>query len=87
MKNKDPGKSGIKKIMLINLPEIALIKYKDIINATLSLGYFPIILKNGFIISIPKPGKDGKNPISYHPITLFELPGKILERVINNRRQ
>ena len=87
MKNKAPGESGIKKIMLINLPEVALIKYKDIINATLSIGYFPIILKNGIIILIPKPGKDGKNPINYRPITLLELPGKILERVLNNRLQ
>ena len=29
MRNKAPGESGIKKIMLINLPEVALIKYKD----------------------------------------------------------
>ena len=84
-KNKAPGKSGINKIMLIKLSEIAINKLKDIINATISIGYFPIILKNGLIILIVKPGKDPKNPINYRPITLLELPAKILERIINNR--
>ena len=60
-KHRAPGKSGINKIMLINIPDIAITKYKDILNATLSMGYFPIILKNGMIILIPKPGKDAKN--------------------------
>ena len=83
--NKAPGKSGINKIMLIKLPEIAINNLKDILNATISFGYFPIILKNGLIILIVKPGKDPKNPINYRPITLLELPAKILERIINNR--
>ena len=86
-KHKAPGASGINKILLMNIPKIAITKYKDIINATISMGYFPIILKNGIIILIPKPGKDAKDPINYRPITLLELPVKILERIINNRFQ
>ena len=86
-KHKAPGASGINKILLMNIPKIAITKYKDIINATISMGYFPIILKNGIIILIPKPGKDAKDPINYRPITLLELPGKILERILNNRFQ
>ena len=86
-KHRAPGKSGINKIMLINIPEIAITKYKEILNAILSMGYFPIILKNGIIILIPKPGRDAKNPINYRPITLLELPGKILERIVNNSFQ
>ena len=64
-KHKAPGKSGITKLLLMKIPEIAITKFKDIINATISMGYFPIILKNGLIILIPKPGKDAKNPINY----------------------
>ena len=86
-KHKAPGKSGITKLLLMKIPEIAITKFKDIINATISMGYFPIILKNGLIILIPKPGKDAKNPINYRPITLLELPGKILEKIVNKRFQ
>ena len=32
-----------------------------------------------------KNGKDGRDPINYRPITLLEVPGKVLERVINDR--
>ena len=49
------------------------------------MGYFSIVLKNGIIILIPKPGKDPKNPINYRPITLLEVPGKIIGK-INNKR-
>ena len=86
-KHKVPGKSGITKLLLMKIPEIAITKFKDIINATISMGYFPIILKNSLIILIPKPGKDAKNPINYRPITLLELPGKILEKIVNKRFQ
>ena len=51
------------------------------------MGYFPLIFKNGLIILIPKPGKDPRQPVNYRPITLLEIPGKILERIVNNRLQ
>ena len=44
-KNKAPRKSGINKMILINLPESAYAQYAQIINHTLALGYFPIIFK------------------------------------------
>ena len=86
-KNKAPGKSGISRVILINLPEEAYINYTTIINYTISMGYFPIMFKEGIIILILKPGKDPTKPGSYRPITLLEIPGKILERIINERIQ
>ena len=86
-KNKAPGKSGISRPILLKLPNKAIEKFKNIINATISIGYFPVIFKNGIIILIPKPGKDPKDPLNYRPITLLEIPAKILERIINNRFQ
>ena len=44
-KHKAPGQSGINKILLLNIPEIAITKYRDILNATISMGYFPIVEK------------------------------------------
>ena len=41
-KHKAPDTSGINKILLMNIPKIAITKYKDIINATISMGCFPI---------------------------------------------
>ena len=33
----------------------------------------------------PKPDKDRRIVLNYRPITLLEVPAKILERVINDR--
>ena len=82
---KAPGLSGINKVLLMNLPDIAIDRFRDIVNLTLSMGYFPIVFKNGLIVLFPKQGKDPKDPSNYRPITLLEVPAKILERVINNR--
>ena len=47
------------------------------------MGYFPIILKEGIIV-ILNPGKEPTKVASYRPITLLEVPGKIL-RDINEK--
>ena len=72
--NKAPGKSKINKVMLLQMPITATDRFRKILNATISMGYFPIIFKNGIIILIPKPGKDPKDPANYRPITLLEIP-------------
>ena len=84
---KAPGQSGINKLLMIKLPDVALDRYVDILNLLLSMGYFPVVFKNGIIILIPKPGKDPKIPSNYRPITLLEVPGKVLEKIINKRLQ
>ena len=42
-------------------------------------------MKEGIIILILKPGKDPTKAASYRPITLLEVLGKILEKLINER--
>ena len=84
-KNKAPGESGIKKTMIQKLPDVALRKLKDIYNWALSMGYFPIKFKNAIMILILKAGKDPKKVENYRPISLLEIPGKIFEKIINNR--
>ena len=70
---------------MLNLPDMAITKLKNIYNWALSMGYFPIKFKNAIMILIPKPGKDPKRVENYRPISLLEVPGKIFEKIINNR--
>ena len=85
MKKSCPGESGINKTILKNLPESSLVKLKDIFDSTISAGYFPDKFKSSIIRLIPKHGKSPLIATNYRPISLLEVPGKILERLINTR--
>ena len=84
-KSNSPGTSNISKAIMNKLPNQAIIILKDIFNSTLSLGYFPAKFKHAKIILIPKPNTKGTNPTEYRPISLLEVPGKVLEKIINSR--
>ena len=49
------------------------------------MGYFPKQFKTGTIKLLPKPNTDHTQPINYRPISLLEVTGKILEKIINKR--
>lgn len=49
------------------------------------MGYFPDKFKTAIIKMIPKPNTDHSNPINYRPISLLEVTGKVLEKIINKR--
>ena len=68
-----------------HIPKETVTKLKNILNASLSAGYFPDHWKDAVIRLIPKPGKNPHHPSNYRPISLLEVPGKIFERIINHR--
>ena len=84
-KNKAPGESQVSKMILEKIPNEMIRKLKDILNLTLSIGYFPKLFKIAILRLIQKEGKNGTKPINYRPISLLEVVGKILERIINDR--
>ena len=84
-KNKAPGLSQVNKIILSQLPEEAIRFYKEMTDETISMGYFPVAYKKGLFRFKGKPEKDLKQVENYRPISLLEVPGKILERVMKWR--
>ena len=49
------------------------------------MGIFPSKFKYALISLLGKEGKDLKNPLNYRPISLLEVPGKIMERLVHDR--
>jgi len=80
-----PGNSGINRSILMHLPDSAIHRLRDIFNAVLSAGYFPDKFKEAEMRMVPKQGKVLTNPSTYRPISLLEVPGKILERILTRR--
>ncbi|XP_063850376.1 uncharacterized protein LOC135094309 [Scylla paramamosain] len=59
--------------------------FQAIFNAALSAGYFPDGFKQAEMRMIPKAGKPLTHPESYRPISLLEVSGKLLERIVTSR--
>ena len=83
LKNKAPGPNGLTARQLKALPDNMTHYLKDIFNNSLSAGYFPDIYKKATMIFIPKTGSpDVKDK---RPISLLNIDGKILDRILNRR--
>lgn len=82
---KAPGDDGIHNIMLKNLSQKSVVFITKIFNGCLKLGYFPNKWKTAKVIPLKKPGKDTSLPVSYRPISLLPVLGKLFEVMIYNR--
>ena len=85
MKDTAPGKDGIKKIMVQNLPEVATNFLLHIYNSIWERGTFPNQWYTTIQVPIPKKGKEPTDPASYRPISLTSIICKIMEKMIKKR--
>ena len=54
----------------------------EVYNKCLKEGRFPRQWKNSSIVAIVKPGKqDNRDALKYRPISLLNVPGKVLDRL------
>jgi hypothetical protein len=84
-KQKAPGNSGITKMHISKLPNAALLQLITIFHLVNSTGHYPKIWKAALMIFLPKPGKTPYEHVNYRPISLLEVPGKLLEKIMNRR--
>ena len=56
-----------------------------IFNHSIAIGFFPEIFKQAVMIFLPKPNKSPYHRINYRPISLLEVPVKLLEKILNRR--
>ena len=83
---KAPGTNGITREILTlifqSIPQTITAMY----NECLKMGHFPKQWKLAKIVAITKPGKkDSCDPSKYCPISLLNLEGKVLEKLLINR--
>ena len=82
---KAPGKSGITKKHLTELPINMANNLNYIFNHSIAIGYFPEIFKQAVMIFLLKLNKSPYHHTNYRPISLLEVPAKFLKNIINRR--
>lgn len=84
-KQKAPGPTGITTLHLKNLPKNMKQYLLYIFNQSLSAGYFPDSFKIANMIFLPKPNSNQSQVQNYRPISLLDVQGKLLDKIINSR--
>ena len=89
LKHKAPGPSGITAHALKHLPNNMLDNLATLFNHSLALGHFPSCYKKATMIFIPKANPQNRTTetlaSNHRPISLTEVPGKILDSLLNQR--
>lgn len=84
-KQKAPGPTGITTLHLKNLPNNMLKFLLYIFNNALSAGYFPDSYKHAIMIFLPKGSSSQHQVQNYRPISLLDVQGKLLDKILNQR--
>ena len=86
-KNKAADSDSLMAEHLINAKSDVVPALTHLLNAVRIHKYIPETLKSGYIFSMPKKGKDPKNPAGHRGITITSVLSKILEAVFKNRHE
>lgn len=82
---KSPGPDTIQNVLLKQLPNSAIDWLTNTINFCFKHSYWPAAFKTAKVIPIPKAGKSPSDPHSYRPISLLNVLGKILEKIVQKK--
>ncbi|KAF2358123.1 Reverse transcriptase domain [Trinorchestia longiramus] len=82
---KAPGHTKITTHHLKQLPLNMLQYLLYIFNNAISLGYFPIKLKHAIMIFLPKPSTSQHEIKNYRPMSLLDIHGKLLDKILTYR--
>ena len=85
MKHKAPGPNKLTANQLKNLPPNMTNFLTEIFNHSLSAGYFPNSYKHATMTLIPKAGTSGTAVKDKRPISLLNVDGKLLDKILNKR--
>lgn len=84
-KQKAPGPTGITTAHIKHLPNNMKLFLLYIFNNAISAGYFPDSLKQAIMIFIPKSNTSQHDIRNYRPISLLDVQGKLLDKILNAR--
>ncbi|KAF2360494.1 Reverse transcriptase domain [Trinorchestia longiramus] len=84
-KQKAPDPTGITTLQLKQLQKNMINYLLYIFNISISAGYFPDKLKHATMIFLPKPNTSQKSVENYRPISLLDVHGTLLDKILNRR--
>jgi ribonuclease HI len=83
---KAPGPDSIRPFMLHWVQSVIAVPLSNIFTQCLNISYFPNVMKNGNLKTIPKPNYPQMDSHkALRPITLLDALGKVFERILLNR--
>ena len=85
MKHKAPGPNKLTANQLKNHPPNMTNFLTEIFNHSLSAGYFANSYKHATMTLIPKAGTSGTAVKDKRPISLLNVDGKLLDKILNKR--
>ena len=85
MEHKAPGPNKLTANQLKNLPPNMTNFLTEIFNHSLSAGYFPNSYKHATMTLIAKAGTSGTAVKDKRPISLLNVDGKLLDKILNKR--